>query len=462
MANTNFNSAILDQQELTLLTSPINTQQTIKLSVYTYKVHINHDNYHINFTNTIEELILLLSASPRLSVLVLPDNITTHPLLNKLTTLLKMRQDIPIFWLGKMPSMDFELDFFIHCQNSEQLHDQLLKWFQRIEYWFKRWLMNYHVTLISNNEDNKVSTALTATGLSQLQIFNGTKIENNIINDQLLIIDLTTTNILFIGILKHLALNNRFPTLILFGDLSANQCRAARQLAVNFGFTILATLNSTPNQQQWEQMLLLLCGDVYVKHWINETPDVMRASGIYNLEDQQLQSYFCSQEMKREQIVALPNKESVRRVISALVLDKWFPEGVSQKSASALADYLNCQASQIDLYIDSPETIPSTSPIFAVLVMARLQHFKIYWYIKNETQFSVDVLKNYPISDLIFSESISHKLLTTPGEELLSFIEQAKQQEIRLGATLQQNKATSTAMSLYGIEFVLNKQLPIE
>ncbi|MCW8995460.1 MAG: hypothetical protein OQK77_06570, partial [Psychromonas sp.] len=85
-----------------------------------------------------------------------------------------------------------------------------------------------------------------------------------------------------------------------------------------------------------------------------------------------------------------------------------------------------------------------------------LSRLRVYWLIDSERELSIDVLKNAPISDIIFSEKISYHLLSEPDNELLYFIKQAKQQKIRMGATLQQNEIAGEALSLYGIEFIIN------
>lgn len=464
MPNIIQQSSILNEQELALLVSQSLGENSNKFSVFSYKTALKNNHYDISVVYTLDQLILLLSASPRGSAVILPDYCESDSLIEKLIKLLQVRQDIQILWLGKMPSMDFELPIFIHCKNNDALFEELNNYSKRIEYVFEQWLQRYRVAFITD-ADHKCNESLIDfknIGLKQTTYFDGKHAHNRITNKQLLIIDMTVNELRFVEMLKKMANYNRLPIIIMFGNISENLSRATYQVASNLGFSILASLSSVPNFQQWKQLLMTLFADVYLQHWINKEPIKTGAYGIYNLTNQSLEGYFCLYGMNQNEIATLHKQQQVRKVISIESIEDWFPDGIKRESRNILADELNCDISQVDLYIDNPDSIEMTSTIFSVLVMARLSHLKIYWLVESEAHLSIDVLKNFPISDLILSESISYHLLSNPSEELLEFIEQAKIQGIRLGATLQQNEATTSAMSLYGVEFVLNQKIYIE
>lgn len=463
MPNVIHQSSILNEQELALLVSQAPNDHGNKFSIFSYKTPLKNDHYDISVVHTLDQLILLLSASPRGSVVILPEHCELDSLINKLILLLKVRQDIQILWLGKMPSMDLELPIFTHCLTCKDLYNELDNYNKRIEYVFKQWLENYRVAFVTDcDHENKASRqGFEKVGLKNITYYDGKLSTNSITNKQLLIIDMTVDELRFVEMLKKMANYNRLPIIIMFGNLSENLSRATYQVASHLGFSILASLASIPNVQQWKQLLMSLFADVYLQHWINKDPVKAGAYGIYNLTNQELESYFCSYGMRKSDIACLHNQQQVRKVLSINSIEDWFPDGIKRESRDVLAKALNCNISQVDLYLDDPDLIDVSSTIFSVLVMARLSKLKIYWFVDNEAHLSIDVLKNFPISDLILSEKISYRLLSDPSDELLEFIEQAKLQNIRLGATLQQNKATTAAMSLYGVEFVLNQQVYI-
>lgn len=451
-------SSILTAQELQLLTSPSGKLQQGHSAIYSYRLPLELDNCCVYLSDTLEQLILMVSASPRGSALVLPDAID-DPLLVKLIELLKLREDIQIFWVGKMPGMELDFPAFEQCIDQAGLLESLNSWQQRMAYIFKQWLETYRVAFISAIEGQKCSAQpqLEKMGVQQIEYFDGVSEFFDFTHKQLLIIDLTVHRLRFVDILNTLAGREQFPILILFGKLPENLCRATYTLAKNSGFPILACLPTVPDEKQWQQLFLSLFSKVYLKHWIKKVAVKKWAYGVYNLQSQLLESYFCVHEMSKKQIAALPHRDKVRKIITASSLLDWFPDGLRREIRSELANDLQCAFNQIDICIEYPEQIKTTDLLFAALVMARLAHFRIYWLVHNAQQLSTDLLKNFPISDLILGEALSYQLLATPSEELLYFLEEAKKQGIRLGATLQQNQATNYALSLYGIEFVLNQ-----
>ena len=453
-------SSILTEQELQLLASQFAKPQNFNFAVYSYHLPLEFDNYHVYQTDTIEELILMLSASSRGSALVLPDSIESHPFLDKLLELLKFRADIQIFWVGQMPSMELDIPAFEYCFYLAHLLHNLNSWRQHVEYMFSQWLQEYRVAFITENRlaNNKQQSVFASIGLQQVEYFDASSSTSAINNMQLLIIDLSVDGLPFVDLLNHLASREAFPILILFGELPANLCRSAYNLAQNKGFSILACLSSAPDKKKWQHLLHSLYSKVYLKHWITPSPVKKMAYGIYNIESQNLDGYFCLYGISKKQIAQLAEREKVQKIISVHSLLDWFPRGIRSEIREQLADELNCEFKQVGIYIEEPGKIRTTSVLYATLLIAGLSHFRIYWLVGNETQLSTDILKNFPISDIILSEKISHHLLGEPSDELLHFIKQAKQQKIRLGATLQQNQAADDAMALYGIEFIVNQQ----
>lgn len=454
-------SSILNEQELQFLASPVTSFKKYNndFAVYSYQTKLLLPDNSVYLCGDFEQLLLLISASQRGSALILPDFAESFPHLNKLIKFLKQRSDIQIFWLGKMPSMDVDLPAFEHCANEVALLQNIHFWQNRMKTIFKQWLAQYQVAFIEEDPVLKLEhlASFKQIGLSQVEYFNG-QTTANIANAQLLIIDISVHELHLIDILNKLASRELFPIIILFAPLPENLCRATYKLAENYGFSILASLSFIPDQSQWRQLLLSLFCKVYLKHWINEEPVKSGAYGLYNLQDQKLESYFCLHSMSKQQILALPKQYPVRKIISANSSKEWFPDGIKYELRPQLAKKINCELSEIDIYIEHPLNIPTNSFFFSALVMARLSQIHIYWLVDNEATLSLDILKNFPISDLILSQELTHQLLDSPSERLLDFITQAKKEEIRLCISLTQNQVSNDLISLYGIEAILNEE----
>ena len=450
-------SSILTEQELQLLASQFAKPQNFNFAVYSYHIPLEFDNYLVYQADTIEELLLMLSASSRGSALVLPDSIESHPLLEKLLELLKFRADIQIFWVGQMPSMELDIPPFEYCFYLAHLLHNLNHWRQHVEYIFNQWLQEYRVAFITENRlaTNKQQSIFASIGLQQVEYFDASSSPSAIDNKQLLIIDLTVDGLHFVDLLNHLARREVFPILIFFGELPANLCRSAYNLAQNKGFSILACLSSAPDKKKWQRLLHSLYSKIYLQHWITPSPVKKMAFDIYNIESQNRDGYFCLYGISKNQIAQLSERKKVRKIISVQSLFDWFPRGIRREMRGELARELNCEFKRIGIYIKEPAKIRTTSLLYANLLMAGLARLRVYWVIDDETQLSSDILKNFPISDIILSQTISHQLLGEPSEELLHFIKQARKQKICLGVTLQQNQAANDAMALYGIEFII-------
>jgi len=457
-------SSILSEQELQLLASHSNTSQASTFKAYSYQYRTPLANCQLNPSDSIEQLILMLGASPRGVAVVLPDTIESEPTLNKLLKLLTRRADIRVFWLGQLPSMETNLSAFVHCINEKRLQYNVELWQGYITRTFAEWLAKYPVAFITEDEDktSEHQDALTAIGLQQVEYFTAQAALTDINDQKLLIIDISTFELRLVDILNRLSNLDRFPIIIIYGQLPENVCRSTYTLIEHFGFPILASLTVIPDRAQWRKLFSSLFSRVYLKHWVNEETIKTGAYPLYNLDTQMVSSYFCLYGMSKEQISTLPKPIDMRHVINARSLQEWFPDGIKREMRKQLAADLSCDIYHIDLCIDHPERIQRTSIFFTALVMARLSKSKIYWLVENEHNLLTDILKNFPISEVILSERLSHQLLTDPSEVLLAFLAQAQAQQINIIASLQQNRSTNEALALYGIETVLNKQSYIE
>jgi hypothetical protein len=161
--------------------------------------------------------------------------------------------------------------------------------------------------------------------------------------------------------------------------------------------------------------------------------------------------------MTKQQIAALPKKNKIRHIIHEKSLNDWFPDGIKREMNFQLAKDLHCKPYDLDICIEYPESILRTSAFFSGLVMARLAKTKVYWWITNENHLLADILKTYPISDVILSDALSDQLVTEPTEALLEFIEQAQLQEVNIIASLAPSNRSRDMLALYGIESVLSQ-----
>lgn len=453
-------SSILTDPELLLLASQFSDKKHCYFAVYSFQVELELDNTFFYLSDTLDHLILILSASQRGSALILPEHVKSHALLDALLELLNFRADIQIFWIGEMPSMDIALPRFEHCQDQLDLLTKINEWQQRSDYIFKQWLQQYRIAFITDNhiKNSLHRVELKSIGVRQVEYFDASSTAYDINNKQLLVINLNVEGLRFVDLLNDLANREAFPILILFGELSANRCQAAYNLARNKGFSILACLTSAPNKKKWQNLLHTLFLKVYLKHWVTSPTIKIMAYGIYNIDEQNLESYFCLYGMSQAQIAQLSATKKVQKIINAQSLLDWFPHGIRREIRNELAKTLNSDFKQIDICIENPEQILMTSVLYSALVMAGLSGCRIYWLVHHETPLLSDTLKNFPISDILLSEELSHQLIAAPSDELLDFIKQAKQQKIRLGVTLQKNKIDDEIITLYGVEFVLNQQ----
>ncbi|WP_022940052.1 hypothetical protein [Psychromonas hadalis] len=453
-------SSILTEQELQLLASDSTSKVSNAFTLYSYQYQVELPHCQLRLSYTLEQLILMLSASPRGVAVILPNSIESEPTLDKLINLLNQRSDIRVFWLGQLPSMETNLTVFIHCRDETDLKNNITYWQNYRTRTFNHWLKQYRVAFIIENEQKKKQhhTDFINIGLGNIDYFTAQSALTDIKNKQLLIIDINTIELPLIDILKRLANDDQFPIVIIYGQLPANVCRATYTLIENNGFPIFASLTSVPDKAYWRKIFSSLFSKVYLKHWVNEETIKTGAYKLFNLQTDSVISYFCLYGMTKKQIAALIKVPNMRHIINARSLQDWFPDGIKRDIREQLARDLNCELHHVDICIEYPEEIQRTSLFFSAMVMARLANRKIYWLIENENNLLSDILKNFPVSDVILSEQLSHQLLADPSDTLLTFIEQAQTEQVNIVATLQQNRSTLEALSLYGIETVLNKQ----
>jgi len=454
-------SSILSEQELHLLASQSQQQVQNALRVYSYQYKAIRYKGPLYLAYSIEQLVFMLNTSQRGVTLVLPDSIESEPTteLNKLITLLTHRNDILVFWVGQMPSMDTDIPVFIHCSNEQLLQENIENWHDRIEHLFIEWLADYPVAFVTNNDDIKKQhqTDLEALGLLNTSYFTATSILSLTKKPKLLIIDLHSHDLHLLNILKNLSNQEWFPIIVIYGELAKNVCHATYTVIENSGFPVLASLDEIPNKDKWEQLFSSLFSKVYLKHWIHEESTEVGIYNLYNLENKKISAYFCVYGINLEQVTTLPNTALQRYIFSAKSIKDWCPDSLQSGIYESLAKQLKCNPSQLDICIEHPEKILPTSIFFSTLVMARLKKTRVYWQIKSEKHLIIEFLKSFPISDVILSKPLSLALLNDPSETLLEFIEQAQLQKVNIIARLAPSANTRDALALYGIESVISK-----
>jgi len=455
-------SSILSEQELHLLASHTTPQQQNSFRVYSYQHSIPLVGSTLHLAYSLEQLIIMLRASPRGIALILPSCILSsepEQRFTELLTLLSHRADIGVFWLGPLPNIPTNRATFIHCIDDVQLQQKIAHWKRYLEHLFSDWLTEYGVAFVSEDQCQKVQhqAHFSALGLNEIHYFNAQEALTASIKHPLLIIDLETPDLHLISILKQLSNAEYFPIVLIYGRLPENVCHATYTFIENSGFTMLGSLNEIPDRAQWQTLLSALFCKVYLQHWVSEERTKVNAYKLYELETQSVLGYFCVPGISKQQIQALSKTENIRHIIHAESLNDWFPEGVKREMRLQLANELDCDPYHLDVCIESPEKIQRTSAFFAGLVMARLAKTKVYWRIEDANSLFTDVLKAFPISDVILSEALSHQLLTEPSEILQIFIKQAQLAEVNIIASLPPSNHTREALAWYGIELVLSQ-----
>jgi len=460
-------SSILSEQELHLLASqtslPTHTtpHQYNSFHVYSYQQHINLIDSTLQVADSVDQLIIMLRASPRGIAVILPCKIQSAQPDSRFVDLLDLlshRADMRVFWLGPLPSMETDLVTFIHCQDEFQLQQQLTQWKRYLKHLFSDWLKTYRVAFICEDKQQKAQhkADLKCIGLDNIDYFSAQTALTASIKQPLLIIDLETAELHLLNILKQLNNTECFPIVLIYGRLPENVCYAAYTFIENSGFNMLTSLSEIPDKAQWQVLLSALFSKVYLQHWVSEDRAKVNAYKLYDLEAQSVVSYFCAHGISKKQIQALPKTKDIRHIIHANSLNDWFPMGVKREIRLQLADELDCQPYHLDICIEEPENILRTSAFFAGLVMARLKKTKVYWRIEDENSLFADALKVFPISDVILSESLSHQLITETPAVLAAFIKQAQLAHINIIASLPPSHHTREALAWYGIDLVLS------
>ncbi|WP_413693332.1 hypothetical protein [Psychromonas sp. KJ10-2] len=457
-------SSILSEQELHLLLS---SEQTGYKGIFPLYSLNAEDNFDVTQQiSDLSALTLQLNSSPLGSAVILNNSIESHSQCDSLIQLLKEREDLKIFWLGELPSMAIDLPTFDYCQSRLQLQQAVKEWQKNSLTLFNHWLKHYKTGLISAHPH--VTQPEQLQGLENLYVYTAKQSLTNIDDLQLLIIDLNTPDLRLMEVLNNLINLKQRPFLMLFGEMQANLSHALYDLTNSLGFPILASLSHVPNTQQSRQILIRLFSKIYLKHLIQQQNTDITALPLFLINHDTGQTHhqpaalFCPYGMSQQQISSIPLNRNANKIVHVKSIFDWFPDGVNYDRALLLAERLSGGNNQIDLYINSPQSIAKPSPFFSLIVMARLNNSKVYWFIEEAQMLSMDMLMSLPISDIIFSKALALQLFDSPSQYLLDFIQAAQQQTIRLGASIEFNKVSIDALSLHGIEFILephNSQL---
>ena len=452
----NQHSSILSEEELDLLSGVEEPQHNAIFPLHSFGKIDPFIDFECKTIQCVEELSLLLSASPLGSGVILTEPIQHSAHIDALLTLLKQRPDIHVFWFGELPSMDVELCFFVYCKDLSHLKAQIEHWKESNISMYSTWLSNYRVGIISEFEFTEKPVPLNE--LNDIKIYNAQQATSDIKNLQLLIIDLNTPSLRLIEILKRLIESDEVPFLLLYGDIQSNLTHAIHTLVNTLGFSILVCLSHTPTASQYKHILVALFSKIYLKHCINNQTDTIAAQAIYPLGSNNVESIFCPYGMNQKQITKVNCAYQTRKIVHVQSVFDWFPDRIKQAEAPKLAVSVGCAPNSIDFYITQPQNISKNSASFTLLVMARLNNTRVYWLVEGEQDFSFDMLMFLPISDLIITKDLADQLLVQPSENLLNFLAEAKQQNIRLGAVMEHNNASISALSLYGIDFLLGQR----
>ncbi|RJG40262.1 hypothetical protein [Motilimonas pumila] len=454
-------SSILSEQELALLTADPKPKD-LNFAVYSYcpdlaLQHItSHDYYDL------ATLLPALATSPRGIAVILSDRVSQQPLTDDLLQLLQKRKDINLFWYGEMPDMNLDIPAFTYCQSLASLENQLQAWQTRRQQIYQQWLARYPVTLVDHHDVANKQQLLTQCGVQTLTLTRASLPESTTEGAQLIIINLDLPDLRLIDLLTALSHQDQRPLFLLYGQISENLSRAVYAMVESYSFPVLACLTSVPDKRQWQKLFITLFSRLYLKHWLGQHSKMEGAFPVHRLSDKAMQSYLCMPSMSIEEIAALPSHQALHKILFIDSLYDWFPEGIKRVHRQQLAQTLNCSPDHIDILFNDTSKARPGNILFALLVMTRLAGSKVYWLVEREQDLSVDLLKGLPVSDILLSSPLSQLLLSKPTEELLSFIELAKDLNIRLGATLSKNQSATYGLHMYGIEFILDDRHSIE
>jgi hypothetical protein len=461
-------SALLSEQELQLLLNDEQTQNETVFPLYSISGTPSFVDIDYQVVTDVETLTLLLSTCPLGSGVILTEIIEQSPHCHALLQLLKERADIEIFWLGDLPSMAIDLPHFDYCEYNERLIESIQYWKSSTHHLFEHWLNHYRVGLICKMPHCLQVEQLN--GLNNLTFYDAQQSLHGISNLQLLIINLNTPDLQLMDVLNNLISLNQRPFLLLYGDIQANLSHALYDLANSLGFPVLASLQTVPTTQQSRHILVTLFSKIYLKHLVQKQIENLSAqplflvnnindsNNIHPINEKEVESIFYPYGLNKKQILNLNSASHIRKIINVQSIFDWFPDGFNREQANTLIDELGCGDSYIDFYLKHPQSIVKPSSMFSLIVMARLNQSRVYWLVEEAQNFSIDMLMFLPISGIILSKALATELLDQPSQYLLDFIEEARQQNIKLGTAMEYNSVSVNALSLYGIEFILDQR----
>lgn len=454
-------SSILSEQELALLTAEPKPKD-LNFAVYSYCPNISVQHLSSHDFYDLATLLPALATSARGIALILSDRCSEQALIDDVLQLLQKRKDINLFWFGEMPSMDLDIPAFTYCQTISVLESQLQAWQNRRQRIYQQWLASYPITLVDDQEINNKQQLLNQLGVETLTLADAPQLETSVAQAQLVIINLDLAELRLIDLLTSLSNQDRRPLFLFYGHISENLSRAVYAMVESYSFPVLACLTSVPDRRQWQKLFITLFSRLYLKHWLSQQEHLEGAFPVHRLADKSLHSYLCMPSMSIDEIAALPNHQTLHKILFIDSLYDWFPEGIKRVHRQQLAASLNCPADHIDILFNDTAKARPGNILFALLVMTRLAGSRVYWLVETEQDLSVDLLKNLPVSDVLLSSALSQLLLSKPSEDLLAFIEMAKNLNVRLGATLSKNQSATYGLQMYGIEFILDDRYSIE
>lgn len=448
----NQQSTILSEQELALLMSEQELNQQGAFPLYSV-IDVGRE-FRYQLVKEITNLILHLETCPPGSAVILSEAIESSNLSSPLLAIIQERLDIKVFWLGKLPSMEIDIPIFIHCANKQQLIDSVQRWQNSNTKLFNNWLHNFQIGILTDKPQQALVTQLQT--ITKLKSYEISSITQSINSCQLLLIDLNSFQLPLVATLRTLQEQGKTPFLLLYGEMADNLSYALYKLANHLGYSIIAALTYTPNIEQCQQLLFSLFSKTYLKPWLTEEHNQLQAKTLHNINNHNIESTLIPHGMSQQQIQSLTSTVFPGIILNIKSINDWFPSGITQKQFLKLTKQLGYKAREISFYIEQPQTIQYNSPIFYLITMARLNKLRIYWFVKEQHGFSIDMLMFLPISDIILNKQLTRQLLEQPSDELLDFLQEAKQQQIRICANIKFNKVNASALALYGVEMLLN------
>ncbi len=450
-------NSLLDPQELELLafnSQPLASERRIidnEFPIYTLDSHGPLTQHPHISSSDISQLIVMLTASPKGSAVILPFQVEQDPSLDKLTELLNHRADIKVFWLGRMPGMEFDVPAFEVSTSPDDLAHRLARWQQKRSRTFNAWLEDHRVCLIEEDIENRhqVTSALFELGITCSQ--------QNVETCQLLLINLTAKQVNSVELLSKLVQVENPPILLFYGELPQNILQASHTLARSMGLSVLASLPCDPAAIPWSQLLLTLFSKRYLSHWLSNEEGVATYLPLLDITQDKFAGYFCSANITQQGISQLQISEHELVILDLDTLNAWFPDELNSRLCNKVCEELKLHREQLGILVRKPQLAVPGSDLLPIMVGARLSGAKVCWLINSEQELSMDALQQLPISDIILAEGIANSLLGETSDDLLLFLEEARRQEICLGVQSRPANQAKDAFLLYGIEYIVDK-----